>query len=424
MSAPKSFAALEAVAVREVIAWAMTFDLELGAYKEDEDFLCRGDPEPHLRSQNAIFHSDGYKWHIKITFRGRILREKVAEAFLKVQKQRAVRRQQLQTFISFIKFECLPLLGNTVTEVEFRPMSRAKRRLRTDSKILPVRGTISDLSAENGYKQFSSNFDYQIREDPSRVFYPPLKNVWVPTTSFPNIKLIEEVAPGVSRVSIISDTEERNYIFKSIDKPLYEPRDSEILAQELQNLQLFHHSPYIVQLVSAVSSANPYDTGKSDDHSSVLRGILLRYHPGGTLKEALTQTCAHPRWRKWPIQIARGLQQLHHKKIAHMDLKPSNIVINTIDDAVIIDISGAAVTYEWMAPEMREADDPASLPWEARRCNDIWALGKLLSMMLRLESDEEKIRLLHGVIEGTTKKQPNLRTKLNVVIIQLEQILN
>jgi hypothetical protein len=50
-----------------------------------------------------------------------------------------------------------------------------------------------------------------------------------------------------------------------------------------------------------------------------------------------------------------------------MDLKPSNIVISINDDAVIIDISGIAVTKDWLAPEIHEVDDPISLPWEARR---------------------------------------------------------
>lgn len=71
-----------------------------------------------------------------------------------------------------------------------------------------------------------------------------------------------------------------------------------------------------------------------------------------------------------------------------MDLKPSNIVISTKGDAVINDMSGIAVMKELLAPEMHEVDDPISLSWEARRRNDIWTYGMLLSMIAQLEDDE------------------------------------
>ncbi|KAF2182593.1 kinase-like protein [Zopfia rhizophila CBS 207.26] len=399
----------------------MSYEIELGAYKENVDFRSRGEPEPHIRSQNIIFSCEGHRWHIKVTFRGGILRGEVPDAFIKAQKKLSIRRQQLRTFIWFIQLECLPLLEDTVTEVEFRPTSTGKR---LGSKILPLRSHISKLPPDNGYNQFSGDFYYQIWEDPSRVFYPPLTKAFsVPTTLSSDLKTITEIAPGISRIRIISDVKEQDYIFKSLDKPNYHPRDSEALVHEIKNLQLFRHSPFIVQLVSVVGSTNPYYTGRSEAHSSVLRGILVEYHPGGTLEEALMAPYARSGWRKWPIQIACGLQQLHDKNIAHMDLKPSNIVIKSNNDAVIIDIGGIGFTAEWTAPEARKSGDPISLPWEARRRNDIWTYGKLLLRMVQFECDEEKVRLLHEVIDGTTKKEPNSRTELDFVVARLEQIL-
>lgn len=132
----------------------------------------------------------------------------------------------------------------------------------------------------------------------------------------------------------------------------------------------------------------------------------------------------HSRSRKWPVQIARGLQQLHRLNMAHMDLKPSNIVIDINDNAVIIDISGLAITTDWLAPEMREVDDPVALAWEARRRNDIWAYGMLLSRMVQLEGDEEKARLLYGVIEETTREKAGERTELCHIVVKLEQNLS
>lgn len=241
----------------------------------------------------------------------------------------------------------------------------------------------------------------------------------MPTTELGGIKTIAEIAPGISNVIISPDLKKQHYIFKSIDKPFYNPIDTKILQQELQNLKLFRQSTSIVQLVSVVISTNPYHTGKSEVSGPLLRGFLLEYHPGGTLEDALRENLVSPGLRSWPLQIARGLQQLHHQNIAHMDLKPSNIVINTNGDAVIIDISGIAFTNGWLAPEMQEIDEPISLPWEARRCNDIWAYGTLLSMIAQFESDESQGRLLNEVIEQTKKKEPSERIELCHIIAKL-----
>lgn len=392
------------------------FYIKLGHYAEHEDFLCHGDPEPHIRSQNVIFYSGSSKWHIKVTFKGKIITRDVEGAFIKAQKKYAIRRQQLQAFISFIKFECLPLLEDTVTEVEFGPIP-------VTSKVLPLSSKPSELAVENGYHQFANNLYYQVREDPSRTQYPFfVKDVSVPTTAFAELKEIAQVAPGVPRVNTSCDAKELCYIFKSIDKPFYQLRDTKILEQELQNLKLFRQST-IVQLDSVVVSANPYHTGKLEDSCSVLRGFLLEYHPGGTIEDALGNDRVYSGLRRWPIQIARGLEQLHRLNIAHMDLKPSNIVFNIKGDAVIIDVSGIAFTKDWLAPEMREVDDPVSLPWEARRRNDIWAYGTLLSMMVQFESDKKKAELLHQVIHETRKEQPSERVELCHVVVKLEQNL-
>ena len=118
----------------------MASGIEMGAYAENEDFLCLGDDEPHIRSQNIVFRSGSSRWHIKITFKGKTVTGDVGETFIKAQKTYSIRRQQLRAFISFINFECLPLLEDTVTEVEFGPIPVASGTLPLSSKIneLPV----------------------------------------------------------------------------------------------------------------------------------------------------------------------------------------------------------------------------------------------------------------------------------------------
>lgn len=358
--------------------------IELGDYAENQAYQVRNEAEPHIRSQNIIFFSKGFRWHIKVTFKGNTITRDVDKTFIKAQKNYAIWRQQLQAFISFIKFDCLPFLENIVTEVEFGTIPVA-------STILPLHSIISKLLAENGYNQFVNNLlYYQVREDPLRIQYPFfVKDLLVLTTELAGIKTIAKIAPEISKVNISSDLKKQHYIFKSIKKPFYNPTDTKVFQQELQNLKLFRQSTFIVHLLSVVISTNPYHTGKSKDSGHVLRGFFLDYHPGGILEDALRENFVCSGSRRWLVQIARGLQQLHHEKIAYMDLKPSNIVINTNGDAVIIDISGIAFTNGWLALEMHEMDHPISQPWETRCCNDIWAYGKLLSMIAQLESNEK-----------------------------------
>ncbi|KAG5287030.1 protein kinase [Histoplasma ohiense] len=60
-----------------------------------------------------------------------------------------------------------------------------------------------------------------------------------------------------------------------------------------------------------------------------MRGILLDYHSEGTLEQALRAADGsnHP-WRRWALHIADALYRLHPRNNTHMDLKPSNVVID------------------------------------------------------------------------------------------------
>ena len=139
---------------------------ELGFYTENEDFLCLDDSESHIRSQNIILHSKWFKWHIKITFNGKLITEDIEGNFVNAQKQYSIRRQQLEAFTFFIKFECLPLLENTVTEIEFGLSSSVT------TKLFSLKSNAEELFVKNGYYQFMNKLYYQIREDSSRTQYP------------------------------------------------------------------------------------------------------------------------------------------------------------------------------------------------------------------------------------------------------------
>jgi hypothetical protein len=88
---------------------------------------------------------------------------------------------------------------------------------------------------------------------------------------------------------------EELYVYKEIDRSLYQPRDSEGLEQELRNLVRFRNTKAIVRLVAAVISKNLYQTIEVNrtDSSTVLWEILLGHHPDGTIQDALRSTKTH-----------------------------------------------------------------------------------------------------------------------------------
>lgn len=124
---------------------------------------------------------------------------------------------------------------------------------------------------------------------------------------------------------------------------------------------------------------------------------------GETLEQWLGQaSITKVSWKWWPLQIGYGLLYLHQKSITHMDLKPSNVVIDINDNALLIDISGIEdVTYEWTAPELRDKDD-LNVPLQERVLGDIWAYGMLLPAIARSVDGSEDVYLLHEVVKDTT----------------------
>lgn len=109
------------------------------------------------------------------------------------------------------------------------------------------------------------------------------------------------LTPSVSVVRLTGDKQEI-YVYKEIKRPLYAPDDTKIIKLELQHLKLLRDTntddntggaKHIVRLMAAVVSDNPYrtSTDRADaEQQTVVRGILLEYHPNGSLEEALLTT--------------------------------------------------------------------------------------------------------------------------------------
>ncbi|KAJ5720263.1 protein kinase domain-containing protein [Penicillium malachiteum] len=319
-------------------------ELEFNAYCEDRDFRAQGKHEPNSRSQTVIHRSHNKKWWIKITLNGAIpSSENIRPAQPKSKRER---RNELQDFVTMIDFQSLVLLDDTVTELI----------LNEDTGKIDTANRCLQLPFINQPIWLIRNIRYHIREDPLRA----------------------EITNGVFRVDHKGDR--TLYILKVVNRHFYYPQDTVVIQQELENLKQFREARGIVQPAGIIVFTNPYTTYQKSNQQMAINSILLEFYSGGSLQYVLKeQFFKDSRWKDWAIQIGNALDTIHRAKKTHMDLKPSNIVIDKHGTAILIDISGIdEVTYEWQSPEIRDEISPFDLPFHTRQSNDIRAYRKIL----------------------------------------------
>lgn len=169
---------------------------------------------------------------------------------------------------------------------------------------------------------------------------------------------------------------------------------------------------------------NPYATdAQNSNPQMVIGGILLEYHSGGTLKHVLNERLGQIQefnWKQWAFQIGNALDAMHRMKKTHMDLKPSNVVLDDRGDAILIDISGiGGVTYEWLSPEIKNEINPFDLPFQTRRWNDTWAYGALLKE-LASQVEHDSFWQTLDLVAGNLTKDIQTRWTLSDAISHLK----
>lgn len=418
-----------------------SFDWDLAQYRE---IKWKAGVEPRKRSLPLVASFAKSRWRVTITFEGSLHSDKAARA------NRKQRRMDLQNLCLCLDFDRLKLVDNTVTELLIKrehddTPPAYENDITSPDGVLPLT-TTPHVGSE--YFFVFNELRLCVREDPFRVQFPAIDCNAHTITELSAITTIRQLSAGVHEVHVGSGRQ--SYVYKQVDKPLYEPRDSEVLSQELRNLQLFHGTKGIVQLVAAVVSCNPYYTfretaayeafeaydsdqsaGSNETHqsdqntnaapSTVLRGVLLEYHPNGTLADALQSSRETPQmtgtWRRWALQIVEALSRVHKQQITHMDLKPSNILISAENDAVLSDVSGiGGVTRNYLAPEMLDVPDPLAEGLEARTWNDIWALGKMILEMGDATSNEIEKEQLWRIARVAMADEPSSRPSLHQIV--------
>lgn len=294
-----------------------------------------------------------------------------------------------------IDFSSLPLLDDTVTEL-YITMSWTNTATRLVHSTLPMGHPFAE----------SEGFWVSTREDPARYRYPSYTDTVTRQIDFSEVSIIEEISPAVFTTRMNDGGQ--TYILKQVERPLYLPDDSHALEMELRVLQDVGSKRGIVRLVAALVSKSPYATDPQKEAPRVLRGLLLEHHTGGTLREALTSGKVDVPWRRWAEQLCTAVASLHPHSITHMDIKPSNIVLDKDDNLVLIDVGEAGgVTHEWLSPEMQQLMDTLSTTLQARMGTDAWAVGRVMFKMAEALRGEQQ-QLLRGAAKDVMGNKASL----------------
>jgi serine/threonine protein kinase len=137
----------------------------------------------------------------------------------------------------------------------------------------------------------------------------------------------------------------------------------------------------------------------------------------------------------FPEQFLEGVAFLHEHKVAHLDLKPGNVVVDGVDRErpprlVIIDfglsvfvenerttIKGFRGTPQWVAPEVGTRDGP-DLTYSPVLA-DRWACGKMmfyLGTLLPGSGDGSRHRVQERLRDQLTNDDPESRPSLEEVV--------
>lgn len=218
-------------------------------------------------SQTLIFHNNGSSWWIKVVVDGS-LPEQVLGLGLGYFKRRFV----FQEFVEAIDFGQLQLLNDTVTAINLSLTEQSQ----------------NSITIRNGHQNPANlliavvhRMCCTIAEDPKRVTYPTLERQrGLPTFEAHCLQTVEVVAPTVRTVLF----KQQMFAYKTIDRPIYEPEDTEHVLNEIDVLEQLRGLPSIAQLVGLVVSEDPYKTCPSTNSPAVITGFLLEYYPGGSLE--------------------------------------------------------------------------------------------------------------------------------------------
>ena len=187
-----------------------------------------------------------------------------------------------------------------------------------------------------------------VREDANEVIHYPSMSLFahidVPSFSESEVEFVSHLSGFVYKVRVANTT--------MIKKEIPGPDTIDEFLYEVNALNSLLECESVVQLLGLVT----------DDGGSVVKGLLLSYASQGALVDMLYDYHGAPElsWRrreKWARQIVAGLAGIHEAGFVQGDFTLSNIVIDSQDDAQVIDINRRGCPVGWEPPELGKLID-------------------------------------------------------------------
>ena len=185
---------------------------------------------------------------------------------------------------------------------------------------------------------------------------------------------------------------------------------------------------------SFLASIDSPDSHTIPIFDKILRGVetLIVTQAEQVLRDApprLFKTTRYPLAR----QFLEGVSFMHKHRVAHLDLKPDNIVITATGRLLIIDysvsvqvsgpeswIKGYRGTEGWVAPEIEESPDREYQPIRA----DLWSAGQVLEYFADRQGahTSSPIRSLAvRLLSRNPQERPSLSTILDDPMFELKK---
>ena len=172
---------------------------------------------------------------------------------------------------------------------------------------------------------------------------------------------------GATMVHLGNDAKSNpTYVYKGLSFRLFLEQgtgfgdERRAFYHELSTIYSLPIHPHVLSPPSfLVTAKSPpvLDTSSMTGSSTYVCGALYPYLPRGSLQQALDEgNAAGERLppilkAKWASQIASALAATHVSRQYHMDVKPSNILLDNDENAVLIDWEQCGAPPFFMAPE-------------------------------------------------------------------------
>jgi serine/threonine protein kinase len=134
-----------------------------------------------------------------------------------------------------------------------------------------------------------------------------------------------------------------------------------------------------------------------DDDEKIIKGLLISFASLGALVDViyddkLSSSLSWHRRERWAYQIIQGLSEIHEAGFVQGDFTLSNIVVNSEDDAKIIDINRRGCPIGWEPPELlRLVRRGQKISMFINVKSDIFQLGMVLWALAQQDDEPEHV---------------------------------